>query len=98
MAERPVKRLFPNPFYVLLLVASTLFVLTILGYLAVPSVLAQANEPGRDTAGSPGAVRLLDAFNRGAPMILAVECGVMIVSGLLAMATDRWFGAPKPKP
>jgi hypothetical protein len=95
MAERPARRLFPNPFYVLLLAASVLFVLTILGYLAVPSVLAQANEPERVTA---GAVRLLDAFNRRAPMILAVECGVMIASGLLAMATDRWFGAPKPKP
>lgn len=95
MTDRARRPLFPNPFYVLLLVASTLFVVTILGYLVMPAVLAQANDPKREMDGPAGVVRLLAAFDRRAPLILAVECGVMIVAGVLAMATDRWF-APNP--
>jgi hypothetical protein len=82
--ERPAKKLFPNPFYVLLLVASTLFVVTTLGYLVGPTVQEQSG--ARGTAGGP--VKWLD---RHGPMALGVEFVVMLASGLLAMATDRWF-------
>jgi hypothetical protein len=78
--ERPAKKLFPNPFYVLLLVASTLFVVTTLGYLVGPST--------QEPSGAGGPARWLD---RHGPMALGVEFVVMLVSGLLAMATDRWF-------
>jgi len=35
----------PNPFYVLLMVVSTAFVVTIFGYLIAPTVLSQAETP-----------------------------------------------------
>ncbi len=88
MTDRPRKRLFPNPFYVLLLAASTLFVLTALGYLISPTVQEQAG-PGRALAAW---------LDRRGPLALGSEVAVMIASGLLAMATDRWFPArPEPK-
>src|SRR4051794_32114421 len=55
MTDRSQKKLFPNPFYVVLLVSSTLFVLTALGYLVSPT----AGGPGQD--GGPAALaRWLD--------------------------------------
>ncbi len=82
MSDRSQKKLFPNPFYVLLLGASTLFVLTAFGYLIVPGLQV---EGGR----SP----LATWFDRRGPLALGVEVVLMIASGLLAMATDRWFPA-----
>jgi hypothetical protein len=82
--ERPAKKLFPNPFYVLLLVASTLFVVTTLGYLVGPMTQEASGAGGN----SGGPAKWLD---RHGPMALGVEFVVMLVSGLLAMATDRWF-------
>lgn len=83
MNSRTGKRLFPNPFYVLLLISSTLFVLTILGYLVSPLLADLGRVPAR-----PGQTSWLD---RNAPTALGVEFAVMLASGLLAMITDRWF-------
>jgi hypothetical protein len=86
--ERSPKKLFPNPFYVLLLLASSLFVLTTLGYLIGPSIQGQAGHgpgPGR------GSIALAVWLDRRGPWALGVEVVMMIASGLLAMATDRWF-------
>jgi hypothetical protein len=95
MADRPRKTLFrpANPFYVLLVVASTLFTVTALGYLIGPSVeqralVHKAGGPGRPGAGSLALTAWLD---RNGPGVLAVEIGAMFVTGVLAMATDRWF-------
>jgi hypothetical protein len=85
------KRLFPNPFYVLLLAASVLFVLTTFGYLVAPLVHVQAGAAGADARG-PAAW-----LDRNAPTALGAEFAVMLAAGLLAMATDRWFPA-KPAP
>lgn len=88
MADRPRKALFPNPFYLLLITASTVFVLTALGYLVSPNVQQQAaHRPGA----GPASLALADWLDRNAPTALAVEFAVMLVAGLLAMATDRWF-------
>jgi hypothetical protein len=92
MTQRPR----PNPFYVLLLVASGLFVVTIMAYLVSPLV-------GEPAAGGAAArpVRGPAAWiDRTAPTALGVEIAVMIATGLLAMATDRWFAPPpqRPKP
>jgi hypothetical protein len=100
MAEPPRKALFPNPFYVLLLVASTVFTVTVLAYLVSPNLarhaLAQraAGRPGP----APGSIRLADWIDRTGPTLLAVEFAVMFISGILAMATDRWFPSKSTRP
>jgi len=93
MTAQPRKlEVFTNPFFVILLFASVLFVLTALGYCVSMYVLQP--DPGR----GPIAERSL-AFakwlDRDAPWALAVEFLVMLVSGITAMATDRWF-SPRP--
>ena len=85
MTDRPAKKLFPNPFYVVLLVASTLFVVTALTWLVVPSVLDQA------PLAKGGAVEFVRKLDRNGPSALAVEFAVMLAAGLLAMAMDRRF-------
>lgn len=88
MSER--NRKTRNPFYVLLLVASTAFVATALGYLIGPMVQQQAREHPQAGPG-PGSLALAAWLERRAPTVLAVEIGLMLAAGLLAMATDRWF-------
>jgi hypothetical protein len=87
MADRPRKPLFPNPFYVALLVASIAFTVTVLAYLVSPYA---AERP--DAGASSRA--LVDWLDRRGPLALGVEFGVMFVAAVLAMATDRWF-APR---
>jgi hypothetical protein len=88
MADRPRRALFPNPFYVILLVASTVFTVTVLMYLVSPYAAERPN------AGA-GSIALVDWLDRRGPMALGVEFAMMLVSGILAMVTDRWF-SPKP--
>jgi len=85
MSDRPGKKLFPNPFYVILLIASTLFVVNALAWLVIPSVLDQAPRA------KGGAVEFLRGFDRNTPLALGVEFLVMLAAGTLAMLTDRWF-------
>ena len=85
MPERPARPLFPNPFYFLLMAASTIFVVTALAYLASPLVQGPAGE-GR------GRESIAAWFDRRAPLALGIEFAVMLVTGALAMATDRWLG------
>jgi hypothetical protein len=82
----------PNPFYVVLLLASTTFVITALAYLIGPY------EARRNVANPHGALSraLADWFDRHGPAALAVEFFVMLVTGVLAMATDHWF-SKKPR-
>jgi len=86
MTDRPAKALFPNPFYVLLLLASVLFVATTFGYLVSPSF----RPPDGPNGATPSPAAWLD---RNGPLALGCEVAAMILSGLLAMATDRWFPA-----
>ncbi len=89
------KPLYPNPFYVLLVATSTAFVVTVLGYLVSPMVQQKATNPGPGTtAPGPGSLAVAAWFDRWAITAIAIEIAVMIVSALLAMASDRWF-APK---
>ncbi len=90
--SRPRKS--PNPFYVLLMVVSTVFVVTALAYSIGPTVVERAVEeagPG-ETPKVPKAVAWLD---REAPRLLTVEFSAMLALGALAMATDHWFGRPR---
>jgi hypothetical protein len=77
---------FANPFYVGLLVVSTLFVLTVLGYLVAPNVI----KPGPAHRGETSRA-FATWIDRHGPLILGIEFLVMFVSGVLAMATDDWF-------
>jgi hypothetical protein len=89
MTEQPRRReVFSNPFFVILLIASTLFVLTVLAYLVSPYVIAP--RPGRPPTGE-GSIALALWLDAHAPMALGVEFAVMLAMGILAMATDRWF-------
>jgi hypothetical protein len=90
------REVFANPFFVVLMATSVVFVITVLGYLISASVLepGPANPP--PGAGSRVAAAWLD---RNAPWVLAVEFAIMLLTGVLAMATDAWFSPrAKPKP
>jgi hypothetical protein len=89
----PTRRrdVFSNPFFVVLLGTSVVFVVTILGYLVSPYILVP--DPARPRPG-PNSVRLADWFDRHGPLTLAVEFGIMLLSGVLAMVSDPWF-SPK---
>lgn len=99
MGDRPRKPLFPNPFYLILLLVSTLFVVTALAYVVSPWVgadLAQAGPVhGQAQRGRPGpaSLALADWLDRQGPLTLGVEFVVMLIFALLAMATDHWFAA-----
>src|SRR3954452_9360014 len=95
MADRPRKRLFPNPFYVVVLLSSTVFVVTALAYLV--SAIGFDSESGRKAAlARPGSGAMAAWLDRHGPLALAVEFAIMFVFTLLAMATDHWF-SPKTK-
>lgn len=102
MSGRPGKKLFPNPFYVLLLVASTLFVVTALAYLVAPTVLELAAQAASRPRNGPeegrGAARLAVWLDRNGPLGLGVEFLAMLASALMAMATDRWYTPRKVGP
>lgn len=87
------REVFSNPFFVILLGTSVVFVLTILGYLVSPAILVP--DPAKPRPG-PNSVRLAEWFDRNGPMTLAVEFAIMLVSGVVAMLTDPWF-SPRAK-
>jgi hypothetical protein len=90
MADRSRKVLRMSPFYVALLLASAAFLVTTFGYLASPSIQQQA-QAGAGVGPGPASLALADWLDRMGPTVLAYEVGAMLVFGLLAMATDRWF-------
>lgn len=91
MAARSTRSASPNPFYVLLLVVSTAFVLSVLAYLIAPAVKQQAAEPAAGTqAPSAGSVALASWIEANAPRLIAVELGLMIVTGLLAILLEQF--------
>jgi NhaP-type Na+/H+ or K+/H+ antiporter len=95
MTEQPRKlEVFANPFFVVLLGASILFVLTVLGYWVSLSVLQPEVDRGPRGAASLALATWLD---RNGPLALAVEFIVMLVSGIVAMATDHWFSPRRGK-
>jgi hypothetical protein len=82
---------FPNPFYVALLVASTLFVMTALAYWVGPMVVQQAERDPALATENPATPGLIGWLDTHAPLWLGVEFAAMLVLGVLAMATDHWF-------
>jgi hypothetical protein len=89
MTGKPRKsEILSNPFFVILLGASVLFVLTVLGYLVSPYVLSP--DPARRPPNARS-IAMAEWFDRHGPMTLAIEFVVMLLAGVLAMATDPWF-------
>jgi hypothetical protein len=95
-ASQQRREVLANPFFVVLMATSVVFVITVLGYLISPSVLEPWPANPAPGAGSREAAAWLD---RNAPWVLAVEIAIMLLTGVLAMATDSWFSPrAKPKP
>jgi hypothetical protein len=89
MSSPPRKlEVFANPFFVVLLGTSVLFVLTVLGYWVSMSVLQP--QAGRKPPAA-GSLALAGWLDRNGPWLLAAEFIVMLISGVTAMATDHWF-------
>jgi hypothetical protein len=88
----PRKPLYPNPFYVLVVLAGTAFVITTLGWLVAPMIQQKAMKaaPGASAPGA-GSLAMATWLDRWAVTALTVEIVVLIVASLLAMAVDRWF-------
>lgn len=88
MATPARKPLYPNPFYVLVVLAGVAFVVTAMGWLVAPMIQQKAKNPG-----GPGPASLAVAawFDRWSPTAITIELVVLIVSGGLAMLADRWF-------
>jgi hypothetical protein len=86
------KPLYPNPFYVLLVVVSAAFVVTTFGWLIAPMVQRKAHilAPGARPPGA-GSLALAAWFDRWSVTALAIELVLIVASGFLAMASDRWF-------
>jgi hypothetical protein len=74
-----------NPLYMLLLLASLLFVTTALAYTFVPVLEQKAVEAGQPPP--PSAFR--DALRADGGRWLLYELGLMVVLGVASMALDR---------
>ena len=75
-----------NPFYLLLLLASFLFVMTALAYAVVPVLEEKAKEAGEIPPPSP----FRDALRSDGWKWLLGEVAAMVVLGLASMGLDRW--------
>ena len=74
-----------NPLYLLLLLASLLFVLTALAYAIVPVLEQKAVEAGRPPEPSPWR----DALRADGWRWLLYEVAAMVILGIASMAWDR---------
>jgi hypothetical protein len=90
------REVFANPFFVVMMAVSVVFVLTVLAYLISPAVL-EAN-PAKPPP-SARSLALAAWVDRNAPWVLAAEFAIMLVTGVVAMVTDPYFTpSSKPKP
>ena len=91
MATPARKPLYPNPFYVLVVLAGVAFVVTTMGWLVAPMIQQKARNPGAGAAPGAGSLAVAAWFDRWSETAIAIELVVLIVSGGLAMLADRWF-------
>lgn len=94
---RVARRRFPNPFYLLLMVVSTGFVVTALAYLVVPMIAVRAMTAPGIIEENPGTPWLMLWLDEQAPRLLGAQFVAMLVLGLIAMASDGWFEAREAK-
>jgi hypothetical protein len=92
---RRKREIFANPFFAVLLLASVVFVFTVLAYLSSAWVLDPT--PG-GAPRSPRSIAVAEWLDRRAPLVLGAEIVFMLATGVLAMVLDPWFSArAKPK-
>jgi len=92
MQSKPEPR---NPFYILLVVVSLLFVVTALAYAVVPTLEQKAAEAGQTPPPSP----FRDALRSDGWLWLLYEGAGIVVLALLSMGLDRlrrWKNPPAP--
>ncbi|MHB1423339.1 MAG: hypothetical protein ACYC3I_09130 [Gemmataceae bacterium] len=82
-----------NPLYLLLLLASLLFVVTALAYAVVPTLEQQAADAGQPPP--PSAFR--DALRKDGWRWLLYEVGAVVVLSFASMAVDRLRTLQKPR-
>jgi hypothetical protein len=82
-----------NPLYILLLLASLLFVITALGYAIVPVLEQKAIDAGQP----PPQSDLRDALRANGGRWLLYEVAAMAVLGIASMAVDRLRSLKKEK-
>jgi hypothetical protein len=82
-----------NPFYLLLLIASLLFVLTCLAYGVVPMLEQKAAEAGQPATPSP----FREAFSADGWKWLFYELAAMAVFTVLSMGLDRYRSLQKER-
>lgn len=75
-----------NPFYLLLLLASVLFVMTALAYAVVPVLEQKALDAGQQPPPSP----FREALREDGWLWLLIEVAAIFVLSLLSMGLDRW--------
>ena len=93
MPDPPRRPPLPNPFYVAVVLSSTVFVVTALMYLVSPLVLQR-----QGGAVGPAPTGMVGWLDRQGPRALGGEFLAMLVSGALAMLTDPWFRGPTRGP
>ena len=99
-APRRKREIFANPFFVVLLVASMVFVLTVLAYLVEP-VRCSTPNAGAAAAEARARSRLAEWLDRNAPdRCWRRDSSVMLRRrASWPWLTDPWFSArSKPKP
>lgn len=82
---------FANPFYLLLTLVSTLFVMTAMGYWVGPMVVQRAQDDPALVNENPATPGLIAWLDRHAPVLLGAQIVAMLVLAVLAMLTDHWF-------
>ncbi len=86
------REVFANPFFVVLMVASVVFVLTVLAYLISPAVLEP--DPAQPPPGPSARWRWPRGSTATPPGLWPSNSSIMLVTGVLAMVTDPWFTRP----
>ncbi len=81
-----------NPLYLLLLLASLLFVVTALAYAVVPTLEQKAREAGE----MPPPSEFRDALRKHGGSWLLYEVGAVVVLSIASMAVDRLRTLQKP--
>jgi hypothetical protein len=85
MSQAPAPPEPRNPFYILLLISSFLFVVTALAYAVVPTLEQKAIDAGQP----PPPSDFRDALRADGWRWLLYEVAAMVVFALLSMALDR---------
>jgi hypothetical protein len=81
-----------NPLYLLLLLASLLFVVTALAYAIVPVLEQKAKDAGQ----SPPPSAFRDALRKDGWRWLLYEVGAVVILSIASMAVDRLRSLQKP--